>query len=77
MLRGQRFDLVLLDVLMPGKTGYDLIPLARSLQPHAPIILMSGYTEQARAVEPPDAFIEKPFTAGGLESVIRSALARL
>ena len=74
LLRTQKFDLVVLDVLMPKKTGYELIPLARQLQPGAPVILMSGYTEQARGVEAPDQFIEKPFTASGLETAIRAAM---
>ncbi|MGE5180512.1 MAG: ATP-binding protein [Acidobacteriota bacterium] len=76
LLRTETFDLVLLDVLMPKKTGYELIPLARQLQPHAPVILMSGYTEQARGVEPPDQFVEKPFTAEVLDTAIRAAMSR-
>jgi DNA-binding NtrC family response regulator len=59
---------------MPEKTGYELVPIARECQPGVPMILMSGYSEQPTAVEQPDAFIEKPFTAGALEEMIRSVL---
>ena len=75
LLRTQRFDLVLFDVLMPKRTGYELVPVARELQPHAPVVLMSGYSDQARGIEPPDAFIEKPFNAATLETVLRGVLA--
>jgi two-component system cell cycle sensor histidine kinase/response regulator CckA len=75
LLRREKFDLILCDVVMPEKTGYQLVPIARELQPGVPMILMSGYSEQPTAVEQPDAFLEKPFTAGGLEEVIRSVLS--
>jgi YesN/AraC family two-component response regulator len=58
---------------MPKKTGYELIPIVRETQPDVPVILMSGYSEQAGG-EQPDAFIEKPFSVSGLEGVIQSAL---
>ena len=75
LLRTQTFDVVLLDVMMPERTGYQLVPVARETQPHAPVILMSGYSEQASNVEPPDAFLEKPFNGAQLEEAIRAALA--
>ena len=75
LLRTQQFDVVLLDVMMPRRTGYELVPVARETQPHAPVILMSGYSEQASNVEPPDAFLEKPFNGQQLEETIHSALA--
>jgi len=75
LLRSQKFDLVLLDVMMPGRTGYELVPIARETQPAAPVILMSGYSEQASNVEPPDAFLEKPFNGAALEETLRNALA--
>jgi signal transduction histidine kinase/CheY-like chemotaxis protein len=75
LLRSQRFDLVLLDVMMPGRTGYELVPIVRETQPNAPVILMSGYSEQASNVEPPDAFLEKPFNGRSLEQTLRDALA--
>ncbi|HEY1556952.1 MAG TPA: ATP-binding protein [Kofleriaceae bacterium] len=75
LLRSRHFDVVLLDVMMPNRTGYELVPIARATQPTAPVILMSGYSEQAANVEPPDAFLEKPFNGNALEEAIRNALA--
>ena len=77
LLRTGQFDVVLLDVMMPKRTGYELVPIARETQPRAPVILMSGYSEQASNVEPPDAFLEKPFNGATLEETIRAALAGL
>jgi two-component system autoinducer 1 sensor kinase/phosphatase LuxN len=73
LLRTHEFDVLLFDVMMPKKTGYDLVPIARETQPDAPVILMSGYAEQAE-LEAPDAFLEKPFTVTGLEGIIQAAL---
>ncbi len=74
LMRTQQFDVLLFDIMMPKRTGYQLIPIAHEVQPNDPVILMSGYSEQARGVEAPDAFIEKPFDAAMLESAIQSAL---
>jgi signal transduction histidine kinase len=74
LMRSQHFDVVLLDVMMPKKTGYDLIPIARETQPGTPVILMSGYSEQPDSAEQPDAFIEKPFNVGTLEGAIQGAM---
>ena len=76
-LRDDRFDLVVLDVTMPGRTGYDVLALARATNPRMPVILMSGYTARTRGEgddDEPDAFIEKPFTAKVLDSAIDEAL---
>jgi signal transduction histidine kinase/CheY-like chemotaxis protein len=73
LLRTHKFDVVLLDVMMPKKTGYQLVSIVRETQPDVPVILMSGYSEQAGG-DPPDAFIEKPFSVSGLEGVIQAAL---
>ena len=76
-LRDERFDLVVLDVTMPGRTGYDVLAFARAVLPGVPVILMSGYAPQVRgegAEVEPDAFIEKPFTAKALDTAIDEAL---
>ncbi len=74
LLRSQHFDLVLLDVMMPKKTGYELVPIVRETQPGTPVVLMSGYSEQPSVTESPDAFIEKPFNVAMLEGTIQAAM---
>ncbi len=80
-LQDERFDLVVLDVQMPGCDGYDVLTFARAVRPDLPVILMSGYTERVRGEggeEEPDAFIEKPFSAKQLDAAIDEVLrARL
>jgi signal transduction histidine kinase/CheY-like chemotaxis protein len=72
-LREGEYALVLLDVMMPHLTGYQLLPIAREAQPHARLMLMSGYTETTRgsgAEVEPDAFLEKPFSAAVLDAAV-------
>ncbi|HMG24225.1 MAG TPA: ATP-binding protein [Kofleriaceae bacterium] len=76
-LRDQPFDLAVLDVTMPGCSGYDVLAVARATLPGLPVILMSGYVGRARGEggeEEPDAFVEKPFTAKVLDRVIDEVL---
>jgi signal transduction histidine kinase/CheY-like chemotaxis protein len=79
LLSDGEYQIVLFDVMMPELTGYQLLPIARSLQPHAKVMLMSGYTEHTRrsatSDEEPDAFLEKPFTAKTLDQAIDELLA--
>jgi signal transduction histidine kinase/CheY-like chemotaxis protein len=67
------FDLIVLDVMMPELTGYQLLPIARATNPNARVMLMSGYTDVARGAggeAEPDAFLEKPFTSKGFDEAI-------
>jgi CheY-like chemotaxis protein/two-component sensor histidine kinase len=76
-LRERTYDLVVLDVMMPKLTGYQLLPIARETQPKAKVMLMSGYTDArgGNGQLEPDAFLEKPFTAKQLEDLIGTLLA--
>ena len=72
-LREGGFDLVITDVVMPGRGGYDVLATARALDPGCPVLLMSGYTDRGRGEggeAEPDAFLEKPFTARVLDGAI-------
>jgi CheY-like chemotaxis protein len=73
------YAIVLFDVMMPELTGFELVPFARELQPRARVMLMSGFSEQARphSCHEPDAFLEKPFTAKTLDAAIDTVLAEL
>ncbi len=74
LLRAQHFDVVLLDVMMPKKTGYQLVPVVRETQPGTAVVLMSGYSEQPDSAEQPDGFIEKPFNVSALEGTIQAVM---
>ena len=77
-LHNERFGLIILDVSMPGRSGYEVLATARTAQAGVPVLLMSGYTERGRgpADEEPDAFLEKPFTAPVLDAAIDDVMRR-
>ena len=65
---GQKIDLILSDVIMPGMDGPTLVQLLRQELPGVKVILMSGYAEDAaRAIEndPSLNFLPKPFSLAG------------
>ncbi|MEP6764210.1 MAG: ATP-binding protein [Gemmatimonadaceae bacterium] len=69
---------LLTDMVMPELSGRDLGAKFRELMPNAPIIYMSGYTEdtvlRASIMEPGISFVQKPFTPRALAHKIRLAL---
>jgi PAS domain S-box-containing protein len=72
-------NLVLSDMVMPGMGGMELASRVRSVAPKLPVLLMTGYTEEAitRAGEQPhdEQIIEKPFTMHAMLEKVRRALA--
>ena len=77
--RSSEIDLVLSDMVMPGMSGMELADRVRGLSPKLPVLLMTGYTEEAltRAGERPDdeQILEKPFTLRTMLEKVRYALA--
>jgi len=43
MLRSQRFDIVLSDIKMPNKNGYDVFAATKEVHPGCPVILITGF----------------------------------
>lgn len=73
------FDLVLLDLLMPGMSGEQVLAHLRATAPQVRVLLMSGYAEGdilGRLGGGPGklAFIAKPFTRAALEAKLRAML---
>lgn len=57
------FDLVLVDIHMPGLTGPEVLSTVRSAGDKTPVILMTADTDPAiRERYPADGFLSKPFT---------------
>jgi CheY-like chemotaxis protein len=72
------FDLVLSDVVMPGKSGIELADIVRRNHPQLPMVLVSGYSEEAvsgvHAIPADIPFVEKPFTAEDISAAIAVAM---
>ena len=77
---GDKVTLVLLDLSMPRMGGQETLRHLRETRPHLPVIMMSGYTEEAVASQFSDngpgvtAFLQKPFQAEDLMDVLRRTL---
>jgi UDP-3-O-acyl N-acetylglucosamine deacetylase len=74
------FDLVLLDIWMPGLDGYTLLSRIKNSYPRLPVIIMSGHASVTAGVEAAkkgaDDFLEKPFSTDLLLAKIREQLGQ-
>jgi DNA-binding NtrC family response regulator len=50
-IKGQEFDVVLLDVLMPGKSGIDTLKEIKKIRPLVHIIMLTGHARVDTAME--------------------------
>jgi PAS domain S-box-containing protein len=73
-------DILLTDVVMPGRSGPELTTELIKRRPALKVIYMSGYTHEAivhhGVLEPGIIFLHKPFTAEALGAKIGEALDR-
>src|SRR6516162_1071976 len=80
MLEMESFDLVLLDLALPGQSGLELLPQIKERQPETPVIMITAYGTVENVVEAVRAgaenFIQKPWDNEKLLADIRSAIAR-
>jgi two-component system cell cycle sensor histidine kinase/response regulator CckA len=77
---GDRIDLLITDIIMPGHSGPELVRLFRAAKPALPVLLMTGYAERSERAEPATddrtALIRKPFLRSALVDQIRRLLDR-
>jgi len=75
-LDGERCDLLITDVKMPGKDGIELLTAAKALQPWLPVIAVTGFGDVPMAVKALKAgaadFIEKPLDRDAFLETVRS-----
>ena len=76
---GEKIDLLLTDIVMPGINGRKLADAALTLRPNLPVVFMTGFTRNAVVhngmVDPGVVLLTKPFTYNELASKVRAALA--
>lgn len=75
---GQRFDAIVLDMMMPGLSGIEVFARVISCDPDARVVVTSGYSLDGEAQAMMDsgarAFLHKPFRRAELLSAIEAAV---
>ena len=76
--RGDRFDLLLTDVVMPKMTGAELALRLREDQPDLKVLYLTGYSDRLFAeklrLRNDESFLEKPCTVSGLLQAVSLAI---
>lgn len=77
----EHFDIILLDLMMPGMRGIDLLTHVKSKHPDTLVIVITGYATLEHAIEAMKKgafdFISKPFAPQDLRSVTGKAIEYL
>jgi len=80
MMADQTPALVILDIRMPGLSGFDVLHRARSAYPHIPVILMTALSGVRDAVEAMKSgafdYVAKPFDNKEMIATVERALAQ-
>jgi two-component system phosphate regulon sensor histidine kinase PhoR len=76
----EKIDVILLDLMMPGMSGMEVLDHVRTIDPNLLVIVITGYATVESAVEAMKKgaydFIPKPFTPDQLRIVVRRALEK-
>ncbi len=74
------FDLLLADLRMPGRDGLELLALAKELDPHLAVVMITGYgtmDDALRAIRlGAQGFLLKPFDPAELVEAVQDSLRR-
>jgi len=78
MIEKVHFDVVLLDLMMPGLSGFDVLSHVKELHPDTSIIVITGYATVENSIEAMKKgafdFIPKPFSPDQLRVVVSKAI---
>ncbi|MEK6398360.1 MAG: sigma-54 dependent transcriptional regulator [Terriglobus sp.] len=80
LLTANEYDLLLLDLSMPGESGIDLLPRIKRLRPELPVIMITAYGTVGNVVDAlragADNFVQKPWDNEKLLADIRTAITK-
>ena len=78
ILQGQSYDVVLLDMIMPGLGGQEILPLLKRQAPRARVIMITAFATVENAVAAmrrgADDYLTKPFKVDELLTAVRRSL---
>ncbi len=78
-LQNKEYDLIFVDLKMPGKDGMEMLLSIKAKYPNTPVIMITGYASIETAIEATKLgayeFLSKPFTPEELNKVALEAVA--
>ena len=78
LLRAESFDLILLDIWLPGKNGIDILCEVKDLCPHIQVVMISGHGSVESAVRATKLgaydYLEKPLSLEKVVLTVNNAL---
>jgi two-component system, NarL family, invasion response regulator UvrY len=51
IIKEQKYDVILLDISLPGRSGLELISQVKKIQPYAAVLILSIYSEEMYAIK--------------------------
>jgi len=80
LARGAQFDLLLLDLVLPGGDGFEILREVRRLRPTLPVIILTARGEESDRVrglrDGADDYVVKPFSVKELLARVEAVLRR-
>ena len=80
LLRHETFDVLLTDIRMPQLNGLDLLQIAKEIDPHITVVLITGYGTMEDAIRAISlgarGFLMKPFNSKELLATVEDGLTR-
>lgn len=78
IIQNETIDAVVLDLVMPGSDGIEVLQTIKGLNPHLPIIMLSGHGTIEKAVKSVKLgaydFLEKPVSSGKIAVTLENAI---
>jgi two-component system phosphate regulon sensor histidine kinase PhoR len=78
IIRAQHYDIVLVDLMMPSISGFDVLSVIKDNHPDTVVIVITGYATLEHSIEAMKKgafdFIPKPFTPDQLRAVVKKSL---
>lgn len=78
LIRGNTFDLIFVDLALPGMNGAEVLRRIKNTSPAVPVIAMSGYSYERAfldgAADDVSGFLSKPFTSAEIRSMVSRIL---
>jgi two-component system NtrC family response regulator len=80
LLREEEIDVVLLDLMLPDRTGLELLPDIKTHDPHLPVVVITAYSSLETAIEAMREgafhYVPKPFKNEEVLHLVRRATER-